>query len=261
MDPELVELLQGELPYQSSVYVIYSVRERRIDVISCNVNSKYSITRDLIECEVSPGMRSHLNRYLCESTIHNGCDFSGYFNGVSPDPLLNLMCDNTTFRPILMNFDVPNQDANTVLIPYTRYHLTEEQKLRCLGQEPIIGVEERMYGPWKLESLALGEGRLSVSLPQKGSMYVFAKLDTWSCLSLCDNRDLPEYAGCDEFILSSKFTKNDIGRLRDNAVDLVRHTIEHPGGYEPVNPNIERIVKKSMVESWPVRTHDHLTIT
>jgi hypothetical protein len=89
---------------------------------------------------------------------------------------------------------------------------------------------------------------------------VFAKLDTWCCLSLREDRDLPQYAGCDEFMLSSKFTELDIGRLRDNAVDLVRHIIEHPGGYEPVSPNVERIVKKSMVESWPVRTHDHLTI-
>ena len=51
MDPELVKLLQGELPYQSSVYVIYSVSERRIDVISCDVNSKYSILRGLIQSE------------------------------------------------------------------------------------------------------------------------------------------------------------------------------------------------------------------
>ena len=117
MDPELAELLHGELPYQSSVYAIYSVRERRIDVFSCDVNSKYSITRGLIECEESTATKSHLNHYLCESTIYNGCDFSGFFNGVSPDPLLNILGDDATDRPILMNFDVTNQDANTVLIP------------------------------------------------------------------------------------------------------------------------------------------------
>ena len=91
-------------------------------------------------------------------------------------------------------------------------------------------------------------------------MYVFAKLDTWSCLRLRVDKGLPEYARTDEFLLCSRFNKKDIGRLCDNAVDLVRHIIEHPGGYEPVSPNVERIVKKSMVESWPVRTHDHLTI-
>ena len=109
--------------------------------------STNSITRDLIECEESPATRSHLNHYLCESIIHNGCNFSGYFNGVSPDPLLNIMVDDASVRPILMNFDVPNQDADTVLISYTRYHLTNKQKRRCLGQEQIIEVEERMYGP------------------------------------------------------------------------------------------------------------------
>jgi len=66
---------------------------------------------------------------------------------VSPDPLLNLVGEDATFRPILMNFDVTNQDANTVLIPYIRYHLTDNQKRRCLGQEPIIEVEEKIYGP------------------------------------------------------------------------------------------------------------------
>ena len=259
MDPELVELLQGELPYQSSVYVIYSVRERRIDVISCDVNSKYSITRGLIQSEESPAVRSDLIRYLNESTIHNGCEFSGYFNGVSPDPLLNLMSDDTTERPILMNLDVMNEDANSCLIPYTRYTLTAHQKDRCLGQEPIIRVEERMYGPWNLESSAFGDGDLSVSLPQQASRYIFAKLDTFSSFNIGEEEIPPNYASTDEFCLSSKFSQNDIGRLRDNAVDLVRLIIERPG-YEPVSAHIEMVVKKSMVENWPVRKHEHFTI-
>ena len=79
-------------------------------------------------------------------------------------------------------------------------------------------------------------------------MYVFAKLDTWSCLRLRKDKGLPEYARTDEFILCSRFNQEDTGRLRDNVVDLVWLIIERPG-YEPVSPNIGMVVMRIILES------------
>ena len=53
--------------------------------MSWDVNSKYSITKALIECEESQATRSLIKNYLRESTIHNGSDFDGFFDGVSPE--------------------------------------------------------------------------------------------------------------------------------------------------------------------------------
>jgi len=261
MDPDLVKLLQGELgelPYQSAVYVIYCLREQRIDVMSWDVNSKYSITKTLIECEESQATRSLLKNYLRESTIHNGSDFAGFFDGVSPGPLINLMEDNTNRQPVIMDLDTRN--ANTILIPYGRYTLTNDQRLTFLGQDPITTEEDSMYGPWTVTSSAFGDGDLSVSLPLQvmSSYYVFAKIDSHSCMFIGDQRVPPKYASTDEILLTSKFSVNDKARLRDNAVNLVRQVIEHPPGFEQVDGNIKRIAMMS--RSWPVRQHDHLTI-
>ena len=98
-----------------------------------------------------------------------------------------------------------------------------------------------------------------MSLPHQANMYVFVKLDTWSCLRLREDKGLPEYARTDEFLLCSKFNKKDIGRLRDNSVDLVPLSIESPG-YEPVSSNIGMVGRRSILESWPFRKHDHFTI-
>ncbi len=152
-----------------------------------------------------------------------------------------------------------NCDANTFLIPYNRYTLTNDQKHTCLGPQPIISVEETMYGPWTVASSPHGDGDLGVSLPQRlgPGLYLFAKIDTFSSMFVGRGRRVPNYASTDDISLSSKFNQNDTERVRDNAVNLVRQVIERPG-LQGMDPDIKKIVQ--MAQRWPIRLHDHLTI-
>ena len=55
-----------------------------------------------------------------------------------------------------------------------------------------------------------------------------------------------------------RFIQKDIGRLRNNVVDLVGLIIERPSN-EPISADIVMVVMRSIFESWPVRKHDHFT--
>jgi len=72
MDPKLTEILQGELPYQSAIYVVFALCERKILVISLDIYTKYSIVDSLIEWEQSDERRAELHLSCHESTVNNG---------------------------------------------------------------------------------------------------------------------------------------------------------------------------------------------
>ena len=256
MNAELIQTIQGELPYQSAIYVIFAVREKRIHVMSQDVNSKYAIVDSLLSCQDSIQRRGHIERFFHESIINDGSDCAGFFLGVSPGRLLELLSTDNS-RAILCNCEIRNTDGNTVVVPYTRYHIPGSLISSHLGPTPITEDEEKVYGSLKYHS-RFGDGDLGVSLPLYASFYVFAKIDMTGFIH---EHEFSEDEFLPETFLSSNLNADERERLRNCAVDLVQQTHQHAPSYDQFPPQVARIISASSSESWPIQFHDHDTVT
>jgi hypothetical protein len=76
----LVEALEN-LPFSSSVFVVYAVSQQRIHIVSRNVNSLYCVVKSQLENEdeLMAENAAHLNKLFDSWTWQQGDDQSVFF--------------------------------------------------------------------------------------------------------------------------------------------------------------------------------------
>ena len=61
-------------------------------------------------------------------------------------------------------------------------------------------------------------------------------------------------------MLSSAMNEEELEQVRNNAVKIMGVLVNHPTGYEPVDPLIKGIISSSLSRQWTVHMHDHVVI-
>lgn len=264
LEGELQSILEGELPYQSAVYVVLARRERVIHVTSFDVNARYAVAKGQCENareyhsngEISDNVLSYLENKCIDLGVNNELDKCGFYNGLNSAMLglWSMVCENEEER-------VPNAQLDA-LVPYTRYDMPYNVVRGCIGQSPVI--EERMFGDLSYQAHEGGMSRVAVSVNHMASpTYVIFKIDQMALL--CEKELAGGFIFTEEW-LSSQLNIQDLQRVREKAVDLVRllvtyddHDTSETSYYEPVADSIKGVAIDAMCgrNVWPMRMHPH----
>jgi hypothetical protein len=246
----LTNILQGELPVQSAVYVIFALREKAIHVISRDVSSKYTIMQGL-SADTQATIRGHMNQatirgHKSSLPLDGGDDKAGFYNGIDSSALFELI----QAQPI---HGTDAAQADLYSLPYTRFSIPQDMLQGCINPSPEI--EEQAYGPLELVACGGGQSTLAVSLSRWPSGYAVLKID--QLCAIC-KYELGDSTFMPETILSAKLNSFDLERVRTSAVNLVRDVLPHSGGYEPIPDNYDFIFQTSKAQAWPIIMHSHI---
>ena len=104
------------------------------------------------------------------------------------------------------------------------------------------------------------EGKLGVSMSMRHLPflpYIITKIDLLCCLTEHQFHD--EYIFCEK-MLSSQMNQEELEQVRNSAPKIMGVLVNHPTGYEPVDPLIKGIISSSLSRQWTVHMHDHVVI-
>lgn len=271
MMDEVIGVLEG-LPRQTAVFVVFAVEEEVIHVISMDVNAKYSVVRamrpELLNQIAENGRRDGgvavgddlfatprqhmLLQYvedLMRSEHYSSSDKAGYYNGVPGGTIMS------TFSP--QSVSVARLEMVDMMVPYTRYHLSEDRLRTEMGTIPVS--RDGVIGPVEL----MGGGatnRISVSMNMGHiipSPYIIAKIDL--LCSLGEHQFYDDYIFCEK-MLSSEMNGEELEQVRNSAVNIMRILVDHPTGYEPIDPHSKDVISQSLSRQWTIQMHDHIVI-
>lgn len=268
----MITFLSGDLPRQSSVYVVFSKQQEAIHVLSLDVSAKYSIVRamrpelidQIAENESGNGrvpvgdglfatpqqhmLLQHIDEMM-RSDYYQGNDKVGFYNGVPGRTIISRFCPESLIAGVA-TFDQ--------FCPYNRYHLPQERLRDIMGSIP--DVQDSVHGPVESSGIG-GEGKFAVSMNQSHfspSPYIIAKLDRLCCLHEHQFHD--EYVFCEK-MLSSAMNHEDLERVRNSAVNIMGLLANRrTGSYVPIDPLIKQIIGQSLACRWTIHMHDHIVI-
>ena len=268
---DVITFLSAALPRQTSVYVVFSPKEEAIHVLSMDVSAKYSIVR---------AMRSELLTQIAENGSDNGrvlvgdglfatpeqhillrhinalmlsdyyqdSDKAGFYNGIPGRTIMSHFCPEEA---------VENLARIDMMSPYTRYLISETRLREEMNVIPVA--RDAVYGPVDLIGGG-ADGKLGVSMNMRHfpfSPYIITKIDL--LCSLSEHEFHEGYIFCEK-MLSSAMNEEELEQVRNNAVKIMGVLVNHPTGYEPVDPLIKGIISSSLSRQWTVHMHDHVVI-
>lgn len=271
MMDDVITFLSGRLPRQTSVYVVFALEEDFIHVVSTDVSAKYSVVRamrpELLDQIAENGRRDggvavgdglfatpqqhmllqHLED-LMRSDYYEGSDKDGYYNGVPGRTIMSRFCSTQAVVAGLEKIDM--------MVPYTRYHISEDRLREEMDSIPAA--RDGVYGPVELVG-GDATGKLSVSMNVRHflrSPYIIAKIDQLCCLG--EHQFHEEYIFCEK-MLSSEMNGEELEQVRNSAVNIMGILVNHPTGYEPIDPDMRGIISRGVCQ-WSIQMHDHVVI-
>ncbi len=268
---DVITFLAGRLPRQTSVYVVFDREEEAIHVLSLDVSAKCSIVRamrpelltqiagnDRRDGDVAVGdgmfatpqqhmLLQHLED-LMQSDYYEGSDKAGYYNGVPGRIIMSRFCPQAA---------VTGLEVIDMMVPYNRYHVSEERLREEMDIIPVA--RDGVYGPVELVGGgATGELAVNMNMSHfQPSPYIIAKID--QLCSLCEHQFHEDYIFCEK-MLSSEMNGEELEQVRNSAVNIMDIFVNHPTGYEPIDPNMRGIIRQGLSGHWTIRMHDHIVI-
>ena len=250
----LPEVLRGRLPVQTAVYVVIDVKQKKRHIISKSVNSKYAIVKSQLSHgsqDNAPEVLAYLQQLAKNSQLYRGEDKSGFYNGLTFDSIMEMVCTNTNERRQYARLDL--------MTPYGRYDIPDSMLRQCIDPSPII--EERMYGPLELVACGVGMKEVAVSVNMQPVLpFVIFKIDQLTCL--CEH-EFNDGTVLLENVFSSELNDADLDRMRRCAVDIVqllpnRSQVPERGFFEPIDIEIGMLILSS--RNWPIEIHEHKVV-
>jgi hypothetical protein len=251
----IAHVISGNLPRQSSVYVIFAVCERLIHVFSTEVSSRFTVVREqLSECydETPDEDRQFLEYAVVRLGVNNSADKAGFYNGVSSSRL-------GLFESVCECGEHTYYETIDCMVPYARYSLPTAKVVDFIGKLPAV-VDGRTFGSVEYQG---GGGDVAVSIILRPSDYILCKID-----QVCDLLELELENGnvFIETMLSSEWSEEDMARIRSCAICLVQALALRDGWgrgyYEDVHPEISRIILEvtGLENKWRRRQHKHIVV-
>ena len=235
-------------PKSSVVYVVYAVDQKRIYILSRSVNMMYYV----LKSQMKEGDNSQLlDKIYNNWTWQKGDDMGGFFDGVPANSLLNQISHGNSW-PILLDRAAPNNEANSIIVPYERIEIDNET-LYSLFDGKVPSLEDI-----KTEYSNLSPGSsIGVSIPKYVSKFIFVKIDHLAWFGQFEMKYGKTYV---ETMLSGPMKKDDIKLVKKIAVKIVRAVVAAPviNGNE-ITQEIRDIISLRSVD-WPIIIRKHVII-
>ena len=252
---KIAHVISGNLPHQSSVYVIFAVRERLIHVFSTEVSSRFTVVREqLSECyiETPDEDQQFLEDAAVRLGVNNSADKAGFYNGVSSSRL-------GLFESVCERGEHTYYETIDCMVPYACYSLPTAKVVDIIGTIPAVE-EGRTFGSVEYQG---GGGDVAVSINLRPRDYIVCKID-----QVCDLLELELENGnvFIETMLSSEWSEEDMARICSRAIFLVQALALRDGWgcsyYEEVHPEIYQIIleETGSENRWGRRQHKHIVV-
>lgn len=251
---ELLSSLRGSFYQQTSVYVVFSQREKKIHVISVDIHAKYSVARNqlLFPTNIPDDLRRYFEELVNNNSVHGG-DKSGFYNGLGSSQigLWDLVCERG---------DGHIHSRLDLCSPYKQYPLPNDLARRIVGEFPVI--QQRNVGPLRVKGF--GPKTITISMNDDVLDYLICKIDQDCCF--CERVFDSGYI-FGEQLMSANWEEGDRERIRSNAVELVKlladpESQQHIPEYERLPTGLAACIMSSTETgtgaSWPITTHPHI---
>ena len=239
----MCKFINSQPPKSSVVYVVYAVDQKRVYILSRSVNMLYHVLKSQEEDDDLDFSNTW--------TWQHGDDHSGFFDGVPAYSLLNQITYRRS-RPILIDYASLNEEANSIIVPYTRIDI-EDDMLHSLfdGKVPSLQDIKNEYS-----NLSAGNS-IGVSFPIHVSNFIFVKIDQLAWFGDFESKYGKTYV---ETMLSGPMKKDEIQLVKKIAVKIVRAVVAAPviNGNE-ITQEIRDIISLRSVD-WPIIIRKHVII-
>ena len=269
---DVITFLSAAPPRQTSVFVVFVPQEESIHVLSMDVSAKYSIVRamrsELVDQIAENGsgngrvnvgdglfatseqhrLLQHIDELMSSDSYYKDSDKAGFYNGLPGRTIMSRFCPEEA---------VAGLATIDMMCPYTRYLISEERLREEMDVIPVV--RDAVHGPVELVGGG-ADGKLAVSMNMRHLPflpYIITKIDL--LCGLTEHQFHDEYIFCEK-MLSSQMNQEELEQVRSNAAKIMGILVNHPTGYEPVDPFIHSTISSSLARQWTVRMHDHIVI-
>ena len=185
---------------------------------------------------------------MSSDSYYKDSDKAGFYNGLPGRTIMSRFCPEEA---------VAGLATIDMMCPYTRYLISEERLREEMDVIPVV--RDAVHGPVELVGGG-ADGKLAVSMSMRHLPflpYIITKIDL--LCGLTEHQFHDEYIFCEK-MLSSQMNQEELEQVRNNAAKIMGILVNHPTGYEPVDPFIHSTIRSSLARQWTVRMHDHIVI-
>ena len=269
---DAITFLSAALPRQTSLFVVFVPQEEAIHILSMDVSAKYSIVREMRSelvnqiaengngdgrVNVGDGLFAsseqcrllqHIDELMSSDSYFQDSDKGGFYNGLPGRTIMSRFCPEEA---------VAGLATIDMMIPFTRYLVSEERLREVIDVIPLA--RDAVYGPVELVGGG-ADGKLAVSMNMRHLPflpYIITKIDL--LCGLTEHQFHDDYIFCEK-MLSSEMNQEELEQVRNNATKIMGILVNHPTGYEPVDPFIQRTISSSLGRQWTVHMHEHIVV-
>jgi hypothetical protein len=235
-------------PKSSVVYVVYAVDQKRIYILSRSVNMMYYVLKSQLE----DGSYEPLsNDFYKNWTWQKGDDQGGFFDGVPADVLLNQITHGNSL-PILLDYNAPSTEANSIIIPYDRIDI-DNDNLQSLFDGKVPSLEDIQFEYTNMTKCST----IGISIPKHQSMFVFVKIDQLVFFREYERKHGRLFV---ETMLSGPMRQNDLDLVRSIAVRIVNAAVVGAviDGVDITQEVHDIIITRSV--NWPTIMQNHVIV-
>lgn len=248
----LREILEGNLPYASSVYIVFVREEGRIHIFSSDVSTKYQIAKGQ-RCGAD-NMRSDVRKYfdkkIFEWNVSYEDDLSGFYNGLGSRQMgfMRSVCKN--------GLDQEHDDWENAIYVNFVDRLSDDKVSSVLGS--LGAIEEDVHCGLRL--CEREPNYIEVTMNDETTKYTIVKVSRRSVYFGDETfQDGYEFLGVG---FSPKMSSNDINRIRSKCLDLLRVVINDERNMTRLSEDTYKMICTALDSDspWAVVTHSHETI-
>jgi hypothetical protein len=246
-------------PKSSVVYVVYAVDQKKVYILSRSVNMLYHVLKSQFEDDSDPPLS---NEFYMKWTWQHGDDHGGFFDGVPPDSLLDLI--NGKSRPTLFDrgptffdcADHSNEATNCIIVPYQRIDMEDDLIHSLFDGNGNIPSLDDIKNEYSNLSPALNNS-FGVSIPKYVSNFIFVKIDQLAWYGSYEVKYGKAYV---ETMLSGPMKKDDLKLVKKMAVNIVRAAVDAPPKHgNEISKEIRDIIIDKSV-NWQIVMKKHVII-
>lgn len=253
----LRDILEGSLPYQSSIYVVFARNERCVHVFSVDVNIRYEIAlaQKFRRDQMNESTRRYYDAACTEMNLTSADDVCGFYNGLDNNQmrLFEFVCDGDDDRK--------HEDwANAIYITYSRSMEHNDIK-HILGE--LSPFDQEIYGDLKDHVMSDDElHEIKIGVNTNSSRYTIFKLE--QRVEIADFALVNDGYIFGEVIVNSYMGKNERNFRAFAACDLLRVYASQERTKEDLPVHTISMINEALSvgmpieNSWPVIFHDHL---
>lgn len=243
--------LEGELPYQSAVYVTILPKRKQVHVMPVNTGGRYTIANAQYNWsyEYPPETQEYIKKVCTDLQALTLYDKSGFYMGVRATDIG------------IFDFVTPDRRMDyawrDIMTPYTRYTFPEDNVHSILGEVPVVAdltFGTVPYGPYQLEQLdKLGVSVNNVMVQD----HMIFKIDQTAFLH---ETEFPDKYVLIEDPLSAQWNRDLHTTITTNAIDLIKLllNLNPKNPWDRINKKITDTISQATnpISPWPVTTHD-----